>query len=83
MNLRPWRESKKPIKDLYEMVQNLQTELDHLRKEFDKVALITEIKNELVNRIITDLKPVLSKELSESIAESIQKKLSSSKQGLV
>jgi hypothetical protein len=83
MNLRPWKESEKLIKDLYEMVQNLQTELDRLRKEFDKVALITEIKNELVNRIITDLKPVLSKELSEGIAESIQKKLSSSKQGLV
>jgi hypothetical protein len=83
MNLRPWKESEKLIKDLYEMVQNLQTELDRLRKEFDKVVLITEIKNELVNRIITDLKPVLSKELSESIAESIQKKLSSSKQGLV
>jgi hypothetical protein len=79
----PWRENAKLISALYDRIQQLEGELNHLRKEFDKVVLITEIKNELVNRIITDLKPVLSKELSESIADSIQKKLSSSKQGLV
>ena len=47
------------------------------------MALITELKNELVNRVFTDLKPILSKELSESIADAVQKKLTNSRQGLV
>jgi predicted component of type VI protein secretion system len=79
----PWRENERLIKALYERVQQLEGELNHFRGEFNKLALITELKNELVNRVFTDLKPILSKELSESIADAVQKKLTNSRQGLV
>ena len=79
----PWRENEKLIKALYERLQNVEADLTILRKEYDKLALITELKNEITSRIVADLKPVLSKELTESIVDFLFKRITGFKQGVV
>ena len=79
----PWRENEKLIKALYQRLQNVESDLAVLRREYDKVLLITELKNQITNKIIEDLKPALSKELTESIAESLSKRIIGLKQGVV
>ena len=79
----PWRENEKLIKALYEKVQSLEASLDVLRTEHEKLALITEFKNEIASRVSSDLKSSLTKEMSEEIAEAIQKKLSGLRQGVI
>lgn len=79
----PWRENKKLIASLYEEFRSLRVDVDRLRLEHDKLALVTEFKNEIASRVSTDLKSSLTKELSEEIAEAIQKKLTGLRQGVI
>jgi len=83
MNLRPWRENEKLIKALYERLQVVETDLNALRKEYDSLALMNQLKSEIATKVFTDLKPVLSKELSEDIVESLFRRITGFKQGVV
>jgi len=79
----PWRENEKLIKALYEKVQSLEANLNLLRTEHEKLALITEFKNEIASRVASDLKLTMTKEMSGEIAEAIQRKLSGLRQGVI
>ena len=79
----PWRENERLIRALYEKVQGLETDLNRLRLEYDKLALITEFKNEIASRVASDLKLTMTKEMSGEIAEAIQRKLSGLRQGVI
>jgi hypothetical protein len=83
MNLRPWRENEKLIKALYERLQVVETDLNALRKEYDSLALMNQLKSEIATKVFTDLKPILSKELTEDIVESLLKRIVGFKQGVV
>jgi hypothetical protein len=79
----PWRENEKLIKALYQRLQNVEADLAVLRREYDKMLLITELKNEIATKVFTELKPILSKELTNDIVDSLFKRITGFKQGVV
>jgi hypothetical protein len=79
----PWRENKKLIASLYEEFRSLRIDVNRLRLEHDKLALVTEFKNEIASRVASDLKLTLTKEMSEEIATIIQKRLTGLKAGVI
>ena len=80
----PWRENSKLISALYEKVQGLESELSRLRGDYEKLALVNQLKSEIATKVYMELKENLGESLANSVAEILQKKLSGSKsQGVV
>lgn len=81
---RPWKNSEKLIQALHEKVQGLEGELDQLRKEYEKLRLVTELKNEIASKVFLELKSALPEQLANSVIDAVHKKLAGSKfQGVV
>ena len=80
----PWRENEKLIKALYEKVQGVESELSQLRADYEKLRLVTELKNEIASKVFLELKSVLPEQLANSVIEAVHKKLVGSRsQGVV
>ncbi len=80
----PWKANEKLINALYEKVQGLESELNQIRENYEKLRLVTELKNEIASKVFLELKSTLPEQLANSIIETVHKKLAGSRsQGVV
>lgn len=80
----PWKANEKLINALYEKVQGLESELNQIRENYEKLRLVTELKNEIASKVFLELKSALPEQLANSIIEAVHKKLAGSRsQGVV
>jgi hypothetical protein len=81
--LRPWKNNEKLINAVYGKVQNLEGELSQFRRDYEKLRLITELKNEIASKVFLELKNSLPEQLAESVIDAVHKKLGFRPQGVV
>lgn len=79
----PWRENARLLKALYEKVQGLEDEFSQLKEEYEKLALVNQLKSEISTKVFLELKEHLSESLAKSIMEAINLRLNSRGQGVV